>query len=195
MFVVVPFLNQLIKTISMMKQIVTFLLMLPIFSIMAQPKVSEIMPVPNGEISYKANLNEGIVIDDLSWAWSSQNACFPETQKKKFTGKHVFFTGVIPKYSVMEVTVIPTDKTKNFSVYAYEIGVDNMRLVPDLDRCIRCEADHKWDRPKRGKTQDHTRNVTNLVAINRPYRVVIGVTGAEGLDEGDFTLQINMKTR
>ena len=178
-----------------MKQLFTIAMILTVFSSIAQPKVSEIKPVPNGEISYKANLNEGTLINDLSWAWSSQNACFPETQKKKFTGKHVFFTGVIPKYSEMEVTVIPTDKTKNFSVYAYEIGVDNMRLVPDLDRCIRCEADHKWDRPKRGKTQDHTRTVTNLVAINRPYRVVIGVTGAEGLEEGDFTLQINMKSR
>lgn len=178
-----------------MKTILTLLLTIPIFTCMAQPKVSEIKPVPNGEISYVANLNEGVILDDLSWAWSSQNACFPETQKQKFTGKHVFFTGIIPKYSEMEVTVIPKDKTKNFSIYAYEIGVDNMRLVPDLDRCIRCEAGHKWDRPVRGKTQDHTRKVTNLVAINRPYRVVIGVTGADGLSEGDFTLQVSMKTR
>ena len=178
-----------------MKSIITLVFLCACFTVIAQPKVSEIQPVPNGEVSYSGSLSEGTVINDLSWAWSSQNACFPETQKKKFTGNHVFFTGVIPKYSEMEVTVIPKDKTKDFSIYAYEIGVDNMRLVPDLDRCIRCEADHKWDRPKRGKTQDHTRTVTNLVAINRPYRVVIGVTGANGLTEGDFTLQVKMKTR
>ena len=178
-----------------MKTLLTLLLIAPFITMMAQPKVSEIKPVPNGEISYSGNLSDGTVLNDLSWAWSSQNACFPETQKKKFTGKHVFFTGVIPKYSEMEVTVIPKDKSKNFSIYAYEIGIDNMRLVPDLDRCIRCEAAHKMDRPVRGKTQDHTRTVTNLVAINRPYRVVIGVTGADGLGEGDFTLQVKMKTR
>lgn len=178
-----------------MKTLLTLLLIVPFFTMTAQPKVHEIEPVPNGEISYSGNLNTGIIMDDLSWAWSSQNACFPETQKKKFTGKHVFFTGVIPKYSEMEVTVIPKDKSKNFSIYAYEIGVDNMRLVPNLDRCIRCEAGHKWDRAVRGKTQDHTRRVTDLIAINRPYRVVIGVTGAEGLSEGDFTLKVTMKTR
>jgi len=178
-----------------MKYLLTLLLLAPFFTMTAQPKVYEIAPVPNGEISYTATLNEGVILDDLSWAWSSQNACFPETQKKKFTGKHVFFTGVIPKYSEMEVTVVPNDKSKNMSIYAYEIGVDNMRLVPNLERCIRCEAAHKMDRPVRGKTQDHTRTVTNLVAINRPYRVVIGVAGAEGLSEGDFSIVVKMKTR
>lgn len=160
-----------------------------------QPNISEIEMMPNQDTSYSGNLSEGIFIEDLSWAWSSQNACFPETQKQKFTGKHVFYTGIIPKYSEVTVTVIPTNSEANLSVYAYEVGVDKMPIVPNLLSCIRCEVAHKWDRLKRGKTQDHTRIVEDLIALNTPYRLIIGVTGAEGLDEGEFTLVISTKTK
>ncbi len=159
------------------------------------PVVFSIEPTPNQDVAYTGNLNQGTFINDLSWAWSSQNACFPETQVNKFTGKHLFFTGIIPKYSEVTVTVIPTDPNANFSVYAYEVGVNDIPIVPNLPSCIRCEADHKWDRPKRGKTQDHTRIVGNLVALNNPYRLIVGVTGAEGLDDGEFTLVISTKSR
>lgn len=161
----------------------------------AQPTITNIEPIPNGEVFYKGNLSDGQPLSDLSWAWSSANACFPETQKQKFTGNHVFFSGIIPKYSEMTVTVIPDDANADFSVYAYEIGATRNDLVPNLSSCIRCEADHKWDRPKAGKTQDHTRTVTDLVAINTPYKVIIGVTGANGLASGGFTLKVSMKSR
>ncbi|MBX2827687.1 MAG: hypothetical protein KTR22_05965 [Flavobacteriaceae bacterium] len=135
-------------------------------------------------------------MEDLSWAWNSSNACFPATQKSKFTGKHLFFTGIIPKYSEVTVTVIPDDPSQNFSVYAYEIGANSDYLVPNLPRCIRCEADHKRERTFSGKApQDHTRTVKDLVAINNPYRMVIGVTGADGLEEGAFTLVISTQSR
>jgi hypothetical protein len=160
-----------------------------------QPSVITIEPVPNGDVFYKGDLSQGQPLDDLSWAWSSANACFPETQKQKFTGNHVFFSGIIPAYSELTVTVIPDDIHANFSIYAYETGVNRNDLVPHLSSCIRCEADHKWDRPKVGKSQDHTRTVTDLVAINTPYKVVIGVTGANGLATGSFTLKVAMKSR
>lgn len=160
-----------------------------------EAKVYTIEPVPNGSVSYSGNLSEGIVLNDLSWAWNSSNACFPETQKRKFTGKHIFYTGIIPTHSEMTVTVIPTDENANFSIYAYEMAVEKTDLVPNLPSSIRCEADHKWDYKKKGKIQDHTRTVTDLIAINSPYRVVIGVVGAKGLSEGDFTLKIDMKTK
>ncbi len=177
-----------------MKAIIFFLLLLP--GCLSAQQVYAIEPVPNKDVAYTGNISEGTQLNDLSWAWNSSNACFPETQKQKFTGKHLFFTGVIPKYSEMTVTVVPKDPTKNFSLYAYEIGVNSNKLVPDLPSCIRCEADHKRERAFRGKApQDHTRTVSNLVAINNPYRVVIGVTGADGLDEGEFTLVVSTKSR
>ncbi|MEL6812773.1 MAG: hypothetical protein AAFP76_15705 [Bacteroidota bacterium] len=162
----------------------------------AQPQIYTIEPVPNKEVAYTGNLTEGVFIEDLSWAWNSAVACFPATQKEKFTGKHLFFTGIIPKYSEMTVTVIPKDPSQNFSVYAYEIGANRTDLVPNLSSCIRCEADHFRERNFAGKPpQDHTRIVSNLVAINNPYRVIIGVTGANGLAEGEFILKISMKSR
>jgi hypothetical protein len=148
---------------------------------------------PGEELSIRGDLSKGDFMEDLSWAWNSSNACFPATQSKKFTGKHVLYSADLPSYSTMEVTVIPDDKKANFSIYAYEVGqVSEKNLVPNLPSCIRCEADHKWDYKYRGKTQDHTRTVKNLVAIRNPYQVVIGVTGADGLATGGYTLKIKV---
>lgn len=158
-------------------------------------QVYTIEPVADSTLYYSGDLAEGTRLSDLSWAWSSSNACFPETQKNKFTGNHVFYTCIIPAYSEMEITVIPDDPNANFSIYAYEIGVNGTDLVPNLPSCVRCEAEHKWDRPKAGKTQDHTRTVKDILAIKNPYRVVIGVVGADGLTEGTYKLKIVMKTK
>lgn len=150
----------------------------------------------NGNGILKGNLNEGQVMTDLSWAWQSNNACFPETQKQKFTGNHVLYYTDLPAYSEMEVTVVPKDPNQNFSIYAYQVGqVSENKLVPNLSSCTRCEADHKWDYKKRGKTQNHTRTVKDLLAIKNPFQVVIGVAGADGLAEGDYELHIKLKSR
>lgn len=178
-----------------MKLLLTFFALIPSIIMAQGPTVFEIEPVSNQEVSYEGNLNQGQKLEDLSWAWQSNNACFPATQYHKFTGNHVFFTGILPAYSESTVTVIPKDPEANFSLYAYEVGVDNDALPPNLASCIRCEADHKWDRSYAGKTQDHSRTVKYMVAITRPYRIVIGVVGAEELDEGEFTLVINTKGR
>jgi len=171
------------------------LLILSTFFMNAQSPIFEVIPESNKDVSYVGNLNQGEKLSDLSWAWSSQNACFPETQKQKFTGNHVFFTGIIPTYNELTITVIPKDPKANFSIYAYQVGEDKMPIVPELRSCISCEADHKWDRKKRGRTQDHTRTVSGLNALSNSYRVIIGVTGAEGLEEGEFTLVISTKSR
>jgi len=142
----------------------------------------------------EGHLAEGVLIHDLSWAWSSSNACFPETQNDKFTGRHVLYTTVIPRYSKMTIELIPARRKDNFSLYAYETGVDANRFVPDLPSCVTCEADYKWDYPHRGARQGARRTV-ELQAVNNPYQVVIGVAGAGGLEEGDFTLKITVTGR
>lgn len=139
--------------------------------------------------AYKGALEDGVKIHDLSWASSSSNACFPATQNTKFRGNHVLYVTEIPAYSKMEITVIPEDKNANMSIYAYMTGKNSDALVPKLSSCVTCEAEHKWDRPKRNKTQDHTRTVY-LNATNNSYRVVIGVAGADDLAKGKFVIQI-----
>jgi hypothetical protein len=163
---------------------------------MSNPVPQLIEFAPNTTIEVSGNLSEGQALSDLSWAWNSSNACFPETQVAKFTGHHVLYYIDLPSYTEMEISVIPEDRKANFSLYAYEVGkVDESNTVPNLPSCIRCEADHKWDRPRRGKSQDHTRTVTDILALRNPYQVVIGVVGAEGLDEGAYTLRITTKGR
>jgi hypothetical protein len=154
--------------------------------------VKEILSHPNQTVSVKGNLNKGAQMENLSWAWSSANACFPATQKQKFTGNHVLYHTNLPPRAIMNITVVPENKNANFSVYAYQIGTSNFSTVPDLASCVTCEADHKWDYPKVGKTQDHKR----LVSVNsttNSYNIVIGVVGADGLKEGEYTLYIELQ--
>jgi hypothetical protein len=143
-------------------------------------------------LAYSGKLEEGVKIHDLSWASRSSTACFPATQNSKFTGNHLFFVTELPSRSVMDIELVPKDKTKNMSLYAYSTGMNSNSYPPELSTCVSCEADHKWDYPKKGKTQDHTRHVS-LNAVNNPYKVVIGVAGAEGLTKGDFYLKISLK--
>lgn len=142
----------------------------------------------------EGNLQNGTKIHDLKWASNSSTACFPATQNVKFRGNHVLYETAIPTHSNMVITVIPDDKKTNFSIYTYQDGVSSEVYPPELSSCVSCEADHKWDYPKRGKTQDHTRTV-RLNAINNPYRVVIGVVGADGLVEGGYKLKIEISER
>lgn len=141
------------------------------------------------------DLKEGVIIQDLSWASTSSNTCFPATQNSKFRGNHVLYSAVLPDNSEMEITVIPDDKNADFSLYAYQVGTNNNSLPPNVPSCVSCEADHKWDRPKAGKKQDHTRTVGNLTAMNNEYKIIIGVVGANGLKTGSYTLRITVKDR
>ncbi|HOZ29337.1 MAG TPA: hypothetical protein PLL66_00300 [Bacteroidales bacterium] len=158
-------------------------------------KVRTFESAKNKVTEVKGNLLEGVKIHDLSWASTSSNACWPGTQNEKFTGNHVLYSTELPANSEMTITVIPDDKKANFSIYAYQVGVDNNAIVPNLPSCVTCEAEHKWDYPKVGKTQDHTRTISGFTALNSPYKVVIGVVGSNGLTEGSYTLKVEVKSR
>lgn len=146
------------------------------------------------DISVSGDLADGDVLSDLSWAWDSANACFISTKQDRFTGNHVLYYFDLPSYTEVVIELIPDDPDKNFSLYAYEVGkVSESNIVPNLRRCIRCEADFERDMPIRGRVQDHTRVVYDILAIRNPYQVVIGVAGAHGLAEGSFTLKIKKK--
>ncbi len=156
--------------------------------------VHSIDVTPNEITSVSGNLIDGVFLPDLSWASRSSTACFPATQNSKFTGKHILYGFKIPEYSEVFVTVIPKDKNANFSIYGYQVGVNRYPVVPNLNRCVSCEAEHKWDYKKRGKTQDHTRTI-RFNSTTNPYNIFIGVTGADKLAKGEFTLEIKLKSR
>lgn len=137
-------------------------------------------------------LESGAPMADLRWASLSNMACFPATQNARFRGNHVLYHTSLPEYSTMNITVVPKDPKADFSVYAYTIGTTNTAVPPTVTSAVSCEAEYKWDRPKRGKTQDHTRSV-KLVSMRNPYNVVIGVSGPAGATAGDFDLKIDVQ--
>lgn len=148
----------------------------------------------DGPVSFSGDLSEGYTINDISWAWSSAVACFPQTQSRKFTGHHVLYAFDLPAFTEMEIWLVPEDQNANFSIYTYMVGtISDANTVPNLSSCIRCEADHKWDYKKRGQVQDHTRHIKDILALANPYQVIIGVVGAEGLVTGKYELFIRRK--
>lgn len=183
-----------------MRSKIFFLIALLSFPYLAKSQTAKSWPAEvkviesksNDTVSAEGDLSAGKTLDDLSWAWSSANACFVSIQSHKYSGNHVLYATTIPPRSIMTIKVVPEDTNANFSLYAYSIGTNDFYVVPELPRSVTCEADHKWDRPWKGKTQDHTRWV-ELNAIGDPFNVVIGVAGPRGVASGKFKLEISVK--
>lgn len=158
------------------------------------PRTIEI--VQGQTLSLKGSLEEGELLPDISWAWSSQIACFPGTAKTKFDGAQVFYTGTIPAQSVLTVRLIPDDPKAEMSLYGYLKGQGTIELPPMLKQCIRCEADYARGRPIAGRSRPaHIRELNELLAIARPYQAVIAVAGAAGLQQGGYTLEVSCSPR
>ncbi len=156
------------------------------------PSVTSIKSEKGKTVSVTGKLEAGAPISDLSWAAKSSVACFPATQNERFRGNHVLYGTTIPPKSIMTVTVTPKDPKQDVSVYAYTVGTNNYTLPPALSSCVSCEAEYKWDRPKKGKTQDHTRTI-KLNAATNPYNVVIGVSGPKDATAGEFTVDVKLE--
>ena len=152
---------------------------------------------PGQLLKTQGDLTKGQPMSDLSWAWNSSVAYFPELQAEKFTGNHVLYAIDLPSYSNMEISLVPANKKTDLSIYAYMVGkVSEDNLVPNLGRCVRCEVDHKSDRRYVGQSSNgNIRIVKDILAIRNPYQVVIGVVGAKGLATGAYTLNLKVNKR
>lgn len=154
--------------------------------------VTQVELKSNETVVVEGKLEDGKIIEDLSWASTSSNACFPATQNAKFRGNHVFFATTLPPRSILNVKVIPDDTSSNLSIYGYQIGTNSYYVVPNLPSCVSCEAEHKWDRPKYKKTQDHTRTIM-FNSTNNAYNIFIGVSGPKEAVTGSFKLEFELK--
>lgn len=171
------------------------LVLVTVFSALAQEKQTTVYTIknaPNMTSTVTGSLKDGKKLGSLSWASTSSNACFPATQNSKFTGNHVLFVTDMPPRSIMTVTVTPNVAGTNLSIYGYQIGAGKTILPESLQSCVTCEADHKWDYPKRGKVQTDARTIT-FNSIGNAYSIVIGIAGADGLTEGDFSVAVTLK--
>lgn len=155
--------------------------------------VTLINPGTVDSVITEGDLAKGASMSDLSWAWNSANACFPATQAAKFKGHHVFFAITMPALCQMKISVIPTDPKADLSVYAYRIGASDYSLVPELTRCITCEADHKWDRKWKGKEQTSERKVSFQNPGKEVYNILIGVSGPASATSGTFAVKVKFE--
>ncbi|MEW6126897.1 MAG: hypothetical protein AB1757_07645 [Acidobacteriota bacterium] len=158
----------------------------------AQVKV--ISSKANETVKASGDLAEGSLMEDLSWASNSSNACFPATQNEKFRGNHVLYATTIPPRSILTVTLKPDAADANMSLYGYMQGNNSFDLVPNLPRCITCEADHKWDRPWKGKVQTSERKIAFQNPTMNTYNIVIGVSAPKGTTSGKYTVEIHTQS-
>lgn len=160
----------------------------------AQNMATQLLLLDNQVSVFEGNLEDGTEISDLSWAWASNNACFVEPRREKFSGSHVLYTTELPKYSTMIIRLIPDDLEVEMSLYAYSGG--GGALPPELSSCVSCEADFKSDRPfARGRDRTGPNREVELRAVNRGYPITIGVVGANGLSSGSFRLEVEIVER
>lgn len=181
-----------------MKRIIQYIIVASLcpLSAMAQwpANVEVIASKGNDSVFARGDLSRGEIMEDLSWASSSSNACFVSTQNTKYRGNHVFYATTIPAHSVMTISVIPDDKTANMSMYAYMMGGGDHYIVPNLPQCITCEADFKWDGNWKNRVQTHERKVEFNNPTNNTYNIVIGVSAPKGTTTGTFQVKINTRS-
>jgi len=181
----------------MKKIIILYLLIMavPLFTMAQWPSnVTVINMDEKDSVIVQGDLSKGAVMKDLSWAWSSSNACFPGTQANKFKGNHVFFAVTMPPRCEMFISVTPTDANGDLSIYAYRIGAADYNLVPALGSCITCEVDHKWDGNWKNRVQTSERKVSFQNPGTENYNILIGVSAPAGVTTGQFNLKVKVRS-
>ena len=154
--------------------------------------VNAVVIKPGLTSNVAGNLSEGSKLGDLSFAWNSSIACFPATQAAKFTGNHVFYTVDMPPRSIVTVTVEPVRSGTNLSIYGYQIASGKHTLPDSLSSAVTCEAEHKWDYPKKDRVQTDARSITFNSTTNA-YTLMLAVAGPNGATSGDYRLKISLK--
>ncbi len=181
----------------MKKSLIFLIASILTFGVLHAQWPSNVTPVEsksNDSVIVSGDLAKGVLMDDLSWAANSSNACFPATQNLKFRGNHVLYATSIPPRSILTISVSPTDANGDLSIYGYMMGNTEYRVVPNLPSCITCEADHKWDRPWKGKVQTSERKIEFQNPTQNTYNIVIGVAAPKDVSTGQFNLKIKLKS-
>lgn len=156
--------------------------------------VTSIESKANDSVIVSGDLASGALMEDLSWAANSSNACFPATQNLKFRGNHVLYATSIPARSILTISVNPADANGDLSIYGYMMGNTEYRVVPNLPSCISCEADHKWDGKWKGKVQTSERKIEFQNPTQNTYNIVIGVAAPKDVITGKFNLKLKLKS-
>jgi hypothetical protein len=164
------------------------------------PKVTLVTMPANSEAGeITGSIKDGQKIN-LRWAESSQVACFPGTRFEMFDGNQVFYRITLPAASSMVITLTPKDNAQ-LSLYALRQGSNprDQAVPPNVTRAISCEASYpiyaNISKTRVVKNKDDGTRKVEYISVNSPYSILIGVAGAKGLTEGDFTLNFTIKPR
>ncbi|MEZ5034628.1 MAG: hypothetical protein R2796_06540 [Chitinophagaceae bacterium] len=144
----------------------------------------------NDSTTVQGNLADGKIIDDLSWASSSSNACFTGLQFTQYMGHHVFYGTSIKPQSVIKIYVTAENKEEEVNIYGYMMGEGEMKMVPKLNSCITCEADYKRSRPMKFKKSSDVREIEFRNPTKKTYNIIIGVAAPKGVTERKFSLML-----
>ena len=144
------------------------------------------------------DLKDGTKLSSLRWAERSSVACFPGTRFEMFTGNHVFYRITLPPYSSMKVIVKPKEG-KEINLYALRQNMRAQTVPPNVARAVSCEASYpiyaNVSRTRTVRNKDDGIRKVEYISVRSPFSILIGVAGAKGKTEGEFTLQIEIKSR
>jgi hypothetical protein len=151
---------------------------------------TSIAALPGKTVSVQGKIDGGVQIP-LGFAAQSSVACFVATTNAHYTGKHVVYSFDLPPRTTAKIELVPADAKTDVSLYAYSVGPSFPALPPEVSSVVSCEASPAANRaPNPGGTEK-----VELVAITNPYKVFVGVAGAENAQAGSFTLKITLSPR
>jgi len=180
-----------------MFRIILVTLCFAVISLQAQTDSKE-FPVQDLETKSKilvsGNLQDGMIMP-LRWAENSSVACFPGTRFNEYKGNHLLYRVQMPAASKIDIKVTPKSKKHRINVYALRLGVDNLAAPPNVHSCISCEASYPIYAGKPNYRMAAKAQSVEYISIRKPYTILIGVAGAEGVMEGDFDLEISIGSR
>lgn len=138
--------------------------------------------------TFSGSLDKGDVLSDLSWAWTSNMACFVETVKDQYKGKHVFYKIEIPAHSTIDIYMTPNESGAEMALYGYSKGAGDETIPPNITSCVSCESS-----PSNSNGAKTGEQHVYFNAINNPYAVIFGVAGADGISAGSFEVTIDVE--
>ncbi len=144
-----------------------------------------------GYTKVEGNLASGYIMQDLSWATTSQMACWPSIRDIEFQGKHVAYWFDVPEKSVVKITVTPKHNNRRINIYGYS-GFDLRTTPPAVVFTNVCEASHPaWigqpnlNEPAKPQTIEF--NTTTRRTI-----IYFAVAGARNVYDGEYTIKIDV---
>ncbi|MEM7373001.1 MAG: hypothetical protein AAF587_30545 [Bacteroidota bacterium] len=139
------------------------------------------------------NINKGATPSSLEWAAQGSVACFPGTRFVEFQGKQVFYSVRIPRGSELIVSLTPSSR-KRINLFGYiDFHGDN---VPPIASCRSCESSYPIYAGKPNlRDGGGKRKISFSHAVNRSFTALIAVSGAQGVEEGEYELSFELKSR